>query len=165
MKNLFAAILVLTMLAFSGCNVQGLDGAYHASVAFTGKDPRYVGQKYDWNLLLKPDATFVFTFELPMAIHTEDGHEVVGVASAQVAGAWQTTGKKVLLTRRSGEGLLGSTDTMSFSFHDNQITLTLSKNGVQLQEDGRVLELRKLPNKPDAGDGKQPRLIRIVGWA
>lgn len=154
MKHLLAAILAVATLAVSGCNAQELEGTYHASVPFRGKDPRYIGQQYDWNLRLKTDATFVFTFELPMAIHTEDGQEIVGQAAAQVTGTWKKSGKTVLLTRKSGEGSLGSTGTMSFSFHDNRITLAVSSNGVRLQEDDRLLELKKLPKKPDAGDGK-----------
>jgi len=155
MKALFTTILVLTIFASSGCNAQELkNGSYHASVPFTGNDPRYIGQDYDWYLHLNTDTTFTFSFELPLAIYTESGEEIVGKATARVTGNWKQSGKTLLLTRNAGEGSLGSTNTISFSFHDNQITILASQNGIILQEDNRQLELKKLPNKPDTGDGK-----------
>jgi hypothetical protein len=169
MKTMVWVVVVAGAVGCVGCDGGDVAGVYEAKVAFRGKDPRFAGEHYIWQLAVNPDGSFSFTFELPLAVYTEDGRERVGKGKGMVEGDWVRKGGRVVLTRKSGAGSLGCTDTMVFSFRDNQLEVSISGETAVVGSGENRLELRRLPERgltaeqrkiADAVVGRQIREVR-----
>lgn len=147
MRYALNAIWVFLVFTGVGCSNRDVAGMYEATVPFRGKDPRFVGDQYIWQLHLKEDGSFSCTFELPVAVYTEDGHELVGKGKGTAKGKWTQQGGRVVLTRESGKGSLGSTNTVSFSFRDGCLRILISGGRAHLREGDSELVLKKIPDK------------------
>jgi hypothetical protein len=144
MNDILRSVWIFILVLCLGCSKPELSSTYSATVPFAGIDPRFVGQEFAWKLNLNSDGTFACVFELPLAVYTEDGKEIIGKGSGQVKGDWIRRGNKLLLTWKSGEGSFGSTNTMSFSFRDDQLKVRVTEEGLVLQERETRLVLKRI---------------------
>jgi hypothetical protein len=117
------------------CTPQDVAGTYLASVPFSGVDPRFTGQYYQWILILDRKGSFSFSFELPLAVYTEAGPELIGKGMGETKGQWKQSILGVVLTRDSGETSLGSLNTMSFTMKENRLLIQM-RNGEAILEQG-----------------------------
>ena len=138
-------LLVACCLA---CTHQDATGTYLASVPFCGSDPRFIGQHYQWLLKLNQDGSYSFSFELPLAVYTEAGQELIGKGSGETKGRWKQSGSKVVLIRDSGEASLGSLNTLSFSMEENRLIIQVRDGkAILIQGGNRLVLVKKIGNR------------------
>jgi len=145
--------VVIIIVALSlGTSIAGppsdVVGIYEASVSFSGHDPRFSGQEYVWRLELKADSTFSFSTEIPMAIYLESPpYEMVTKAPSGAAGTWAMEADTVILTRQSGDASVGSSNTLSFSFINKRLKITMIAGKAVISEGEKRLEVKGVPKE------------------
>ena len=75
----------------------------------------------------------------------EDGKELVTKAPGKVEGEWEQEGDRLTLRRESGQRTIGFTNTMSFSFQDDQLEALISEEGLVLEEGENQVVLKPFP--------------------
>jgi hypothetical protein len=145
-----------TELCFCGKSKK-CDKVYRATLAISGKAPRFAGMQFVWQLCLNQNGTFAWTSEVPMADSDDDGRELVHKARSQTRGKWTREGRRVLLTRESGEGSLEATGIKAFAFRNGQQEVSVDDRQAVVQQGADKCVLKRI------ADGREPNPLPVPG--